>query len=505
MGSYIKIVPIAAPGASLTINVDEVEEWHGGSGEVRCTTGPDTLTGSFYLQSTNPSDPREVAICSAAKTNVFLRMDALGHISNLPGGGGQVNAQTFIGEYEKFIIEFQPNGTVAFASKTFKNVYMRADLSSGTVNVQQGVGIQEQFIINPTTLGSLTLSDIEEVIKKYAPVMCFHSNESHLPVTPEYFLSNSTLYEYSNSQEWLKQDFSLFPLPLVVKSPKVEDLPQRMNDYTDYYLDFDSKVAPPVSPDHSVIGKAYVHATWQPGKPYTDIQFWFLYAQPSTIKLHVEGFIAGKKFKEEDINLPLFNGTFARWEYVTLRIDNSTKTPKSVSMSSNGKKTEHWWDWMGKTEDMHPMVYVGLGTHGNYPSVGGNYSHWTQAPTQSGSRSMDLNMGIANLTTANGARLDASKQYEIVGADWLPTTETKIATPKWLTYPYRWSRPDAFVLYPQRKLLERELSNKAPWIAHFINGEALSTALSKTFLEYVGNTTRDAGVPPLMHPAWSAS
>lgn len=103
------------------------------------------------------------AIKSTEFSKVYLRMDAQG--VNSPGpGGGVVNCQySLMGDYEKFHLRGQSDGTFAFESVAFPGRYLRMDgrnvpsSGGGTVNCQYGVSDWEKFYIVPQGNGTVAV------------------------------------------------------------------------------------------------------------------------------------------------------------------------------------------------------------------------------------------------------------------------------------------------------------------------------------------------------------
>jgi hypothetical protein len=94
------------------------------------------------------------ALQSNAFPHAYLRIDGTGVNTPLSQGGGTVNCQSGVADFERFEVRLQPNGTVALASVAFPNVYLRmdgrgirsaSDSGAGTVNCQFGVGPWEKF------------------------------------------------------------------------------------------------------------------------------------------------------------------------------------------------------------------------------------------------------------------------------------------------------------------------------------------------------------------------
>jgi hypothetical protein len=98
------------------------------------------------------------AIESVQFPGVFLRMDGSNLTRFTPSGGGTVNCQFGALEFETFVKEAQPDGSVAFRSDRFPKAFLRmdgtgvtsfGDAGAGTVNVQVGAGPFERFRIIP--------------------------------------------------------------------------------------------------------------------------------------------------------------------------------------------------------------------------------------------------------------------------------------------------------------------------------------------------------------------
>ncbi|KAF8463323.1 hypothetical protein BDZ91DRAFT_732018 [Kalaharituber pfeilii] len=103
--------------------------------------------------------PTRVAIRSLAFHNRYVSMNGVGVKSFSEGGGGTVNVQTAVHEWEIFELERYPDNVVAFRGSCFPNVYIRADAcglgpghfpwgGGGKVNCQYSCGEWEMFRIH---------------------------------------------------------------------------------------------------------------------------------------------------------------------------------------------------------------------------------------------------------------------------------------------------------------------------------------------------------------------
>ncbi|MEV4336509.1 hypothetical protein [Streptomyces sp. NPDC049590] len=125
-----------------------------GGGTVNCQYG----TGPWTGHKVRPQADGSYAFESAAFSNVFLRMDGTGVPATM-AGGGKVNCQYGIGPYEKYHLRAQADGSFSFESAAFPGIYLRMVTGSGvttatgpggTVNCQINAngGEHEKFILN---------------------------------------------------------------------------------------------------------------------------------------------------------------------------------------------------------------------------------------------------------------------------------------------------------------------------------------------------------------------
>ncbi|MFE2870242.1 MULTISPECIES: hypothetical protein [unclassified Embleya] len=125
-----------------------------GAGTVNCQYGP----GAWTTYKVHPQTDGSYAFESAAFPNVFLRMDGTGVPATM-AGGGTVNCQYGAGPYEKFKARAQADGSFSFESAAFPGTYLRLVTGSGvtaatgpggTVNCQVNAngGENEKFFLD---------------------------------------------------------------------------------------------------------------------------------------------------------------------------------------------------------------------------------------------------------------------------------------------------------------------------------------------------------------------
>jgi hypothetical protein len=144
----------AFPNAYLRIDGTGVSAPNsGGGGTVNCQSG----VADFETIEERPQPDGTIAFASVSFPNVFLRMDGSGVKSASDTGAGTVNCQFGVGPWEKFHKRAQSDGAVAFESAAFPGVYLRMDAQgvgefgsasgTGSVNCQFGVGPWERFLL----------------------------------------------------------------------------------------------------------------------------------------------------------------------------------------------------------------------------------------------------------------------------------------------------------------------------------------------------------------------
>jgi hypothetical protein len=118
-----------------------------------------------------PKPPKHetVAFESVLSPGVFLRLDAPNVTAFDHRGVGSANCQYGAGASERFRIEEQPDGTIAIASKEFRDVYLRMDgrgvsqpagAGAGTVNGQFGAHSWEKFRLHEFDDGTVAIESV---------------------------------------------------------------------------------------------------------------------------------------------------------------------------------------------------------------------------------------------------------------------------------------------------------------------------------------------------------
>jgi phospholipase C len=137
-GKQVGILSATFPNVFLRLDGRGVTQpTPNGGGVVNCQYGK----GPWEVFVIEQLDNSMLAIASVQYPGVYLRLDGTGISTKMPNGGGVVNAQFGIGDTEQFQIEAQDDGTVAFLSVKFPNVYLRMDGTGVTQPHDNGSGV----------------------------------------------------------------------------------------------------------------------------------------------------------------------------------------------------------------------------------------------------------------------------------------------------------------------------------------------------------------------------
>ncbi|KAJ9604167.1 hypothetical protein H2200_011001 [Cladophialophora chaetospira] len=269
-----------------------------------------------------------------------------------------------------------------------------------------------------TTAKPLTLDQIKTLIGKYGPILNLHPNEKYFNTSVEDFLGHSELIEVIDKKG--KKTRSL-------GTPTPTSLPQAGKD-SQYYL----RLAEDGKKGDLESAKAYVRASWQPGMPYTDLQFWFFNAYNGPGTLHIDGLIMDSITSSGDINMAPLGEHVGDWEMSMVRVNNTTLNLDSIWLSQHSRGQFFTGDQLERTfkfQGTQPIIFASLNGHANFARAGSNPTEFRKI----GGIPAGFDFFVRNDTALSNFKLDCSKKYELVSADFLD-----IKPPAWLTYPFRW-------------------------------------------------------------------
>ncbi|MEZ4449728.1 MAG: Vps62-related protein [Nannocystaceae bacterium] len=256
-------------------------------------------------------------------------------------------------------------------------------------------------------------SQLDAVIKKFAPILYFHPNESYLMSSVEWFLAQATLYVGGVAQS-TPQDGLANHLP---SDPNL--------DPNTVWLDAPNSARG----GNLATAEALIRVKHLPGNAFTDLQFWFFYPY--------NGAGTAKAFPVDDsISLDPLGEHGGDWEHITLRIENRDLSLHSVYLSQHSGGV--WL--MNPSQELEwvngrMVIYASRNGHAAYAHAGNNLSnskkYWEIAE-----------FGLRN-DTARGPSLDCAAHYRIISTDYLPASQ--YPEPAWLSYRGRWGAVRQYV------------------------------------------------------------
>jgi hypothetical protein len=281
----------------------------------------------------------------------------------------------------------------------------------------------------------LSRAHIEAAIQKYGPILQIHPDEKYLPCSAEWYLNYCTLLDSKNPNS-------------KVLHPLGTQLPPGPKDGTRFSLSVDDAA----KPGNLSTAKAYVNALWKSGLTYTDLQFWVFSGFNGHGTARFDSLVLTKVKHEGDVDLTPMGEHWADWEYVGLRIDNTTQELVGIILSEHGKNIIFDKAAIAKQFKMsngtHPIVYSSLNGHANFPSAGPNFTEDHKVlGTPAG-----LEFNLVNACADGGKQLDMSISHELVNAEYLKGTPDEVVSPAWVQYPYRWG-PEGTVIHMSTKTL----------------------------------------------------
>lgn len=300
-----------------------------------------------------------------------------------------------------------------------------------------------------TTAGTppLSLDQLTTLANRYAPIVRFHPDEPFFMCSIDWYLQHSTLYG---------------PNGYVKESPTVADLPTGKTDDGKYSLHMKDTV----KPGDLSSARTYVHAWWQSGNDYLDLQYWFCYGYNGPGTLHLSNPV-----QSNDVSLAPLGEHWVDWEQTTVRIKISTRQVLGVFLSQHGEG-----DWITdltkfQRKNDQFIVYASRNGHALYAQPGAN-------PTNSFDAKL-ISFYLRNDTADHGTSFDSASKLDLVAAEFLPD----FTEPRWLHFPYRYGLGTGSHLTVQtvQQILKAALSGPLTWVLDLLTGGALS-ALAETIL-----------------------
>lgn len=321
-----------------------------------------------------------------------------------------------------------------------------------------------------------TREGVEQLVKRFAPIIYFNTEEKYLMTSAEWFIERANLVNNETKES---------------VQATMNNLPIGKANENKFHLELhDSSVR---GGDLSV-AKAYVHAKIM-DNIYLDLQYWFLYAYngPGTAK--AGGSIFGVEHTGESSLKPLGEHQ-GDWEHITVRLNLSSLELNSVyfSQHSGGQ-------WVLphdlEIENGHIVIYSSLNGHASYPHQGPNYTeHRSYKKLGTG-----LDFWLVNKAD-KGQRLDCSEAHELISAEFLPEGQ-KPVEPRWLNFLNRWGKSnEAHLTQAAVQGILDDVFGKI--FGTIIGYTSFLALLAKLLLTYFVTEDQNGPTGPKMKGSWNA-
>ncbi len=330
----------------------------------------------------------------------------------------------------------------------------------------------------------LSLNELNDIIKKYAPSLNIHPDEKYKPTSVDFFVENSNLLDKRTGQ---------------YTQAHIDDLPQGEDNGSNYQLVLKSDSAR--SGDFSQ-ATCYVHAKAGTGL-YTDIQFWFFYAYNGHGTFRIKTLSFGQTLTEGNTSSAPIGEHEGDWEHVTVRINNFTHQPEYLYLSQHGGGI--WVPWKDLTfvsETTQPIIYSSQNGHASYQLIGSNYSHHIKKPNTNWSPAI-IEFFLVNQTKPNGDVLNCAEKYCIINADYLG--DKAPAQPNWVDFWGRWGKSsEAHLTVEQVEMII--LKNAAPLLGVLGPAStAIIAAIAGIIVPFLNVEDQDGPTAPIAKPDWSGN
>lgn len=301
------------------------------------------------------------------------------------------------------------SGLNVYTSRPASRGSMDLSVSTGTFVVQaDGVASSLSCLKNVRNNLSVmpNLSQIQELVRAYSPLLYFHPDEQFLPSSVSWFFQNGALlYTKGNESN---------PVPINTTG---SNLPLNGTHDGAYWLDLpiNETIRDSLKKGNLQNVEAYLHVKPMLGATFTDVVVWIFYPFNGAAKAKIELF--------HNVHLGKIGEHVGDWEHVTLRISNFDGELKKVYFSQHKNGTWVSAPGLEFVNSNKPAVYVSLHGHAAFPHTGLVLEGTDE-------------VGIRNDMAKGDNVMDAGAAFSVVSADYLGSSA--VVEPLWLSYARQW-------------------------------------------------------------------
>lgn len=316
-----------------------------------------------------------------------------------------------------------------------------------------------------------TLEELKEMVKSFAPILCFQNELSALPGNVEWYLQKS----------WLVNDTA------ATRTVAWNNLTY-FEDGARYHLQLKEGVT---RHSYKIVPRTYVRAK-NHNSTHTDLQYWFFYPFNDPVSAKVKWLIDGIKGHEGKIDLNPFGTTEGTWEHITVRVNDATREAEQYFFPQPEKSS-----WLKTSEVKRVKNQVVVYVSNNMSSF-----HPDKEPRQSQKMSFDLHSSELEFyqehEMGDARSCDFSLFSNLVSVNYLP----EYSPPEfyWLNFNHYWSnpRPDYLTLSNLKQILHNGFGKRF----EFLLSRDIVNELSSILLSKSVDTHSQKSLSPKFNACW---
>ncbi|MBL7932441.1 MAG: Vps62-related protein [Bacteroidia bacterium] len=315
-----------------------------------------------------------------------------------------------------------------------------------------------------------SLEELKEMVKAFAPILCFQNVLNALPGNVEWYLQKS----------WLVNDTA------ATRTVAWNNL-SYFDDGARYYLQLKEGVT---RDSYKIVPRAYVRAK-NHNNTHTDLQYWFFYPFNDPAALKVKWLIDGIKGHEGKIDLNPLGTAEGTWQHLTVRINDVTQEAENYFFPQHEENP-----WLSSSEvkrvKNQVLVYVSNNMGSFNPSKGIKSSAKMTFDLHSSELEFYYEHEMGDVRSC-----DFSLFSNLVSVDYLPDYLPPECS--WLNFNHHWSkRPDYLTLSNLKQILHNGFGKRF----EFLLSRDVVNELSNTLLSQNIEKHKQSSLSPKFTSYW---
>ncbi len=321
------------------------------------------------------------------------------------------------------------------------------------------------------TIAKPSLENLRQLIKMYAPILCFSEENSVQPGNVDWYLEKSWLVNATASSRQAAKGNLRY-----------------LDDGARYHLQLKEGVN---RDQYKIVPRSYVRVR-NHNETHIDLQYWFFYPHTSAFNLKLRWVIDGINGHETSINLHPVGTLEGTWEHITIRVNDRTGEAEQVYLQGADEGT---WIKFSEMKRLRHQVVV-------YVSSNRNAFYHDKHLRVSNKSRFDLHSSelefLLEHKMGDARSCDFSLFSELVSVSYLPEFVSPAFS--WLQYNHHWCnpKPDHLNTSHVKQLLHAGLGKNF----EFLLSRDIVNSFSDKLLEQTRELYVKKAVSPRFQPAW---